>query len=366
MSGTGASGTGLGGTGALDHKRLLAEIDAEVRERRESGDIPPDFERELEAVFNRFAPPSVSDDFDSVLERAERLTLIDADAPVASRLPAGTFIKKVLRKLTGFIVAYVARNVTAFASTITRALKLLGRRVDRLEAAVPAADPHVLEELAAVEKSDLSLWSDRVRASLTGGPEVPGRIAVVECGGGQLLASLAAAGLDVYGVEPDVDTADELVDAGLEVRADDARTHLRRVPPQALRAVVLVGCIERMPVGALLELVDLATSRVVPGGRVVVVSRSPSMPGITDDAATIAADLMPVRPLHARTWEHLLAVRGLIDISTELEPTAALEPLVPVAGNDEVARVMNANLARLSAALFGAPSYLVAGTCARE
>ena len=41
----------------LDLDRLRREIDAEVRARRASGAYPPGFERELDAVFARYAPP---------------------------------------------------------------------------------------------------------------------------------------------------------------------------------------------------------------------------------------------------------------------------------------------------------------------
>ena len=40
-----------------DQKRLLEEIRQEVEERRDAGDFPPDLERNLNALFNQFAPP---------------------------------------------------------------------------------------------------------------------------------------------------------------------------------------------------------------------------------------------------------------------------------------------------------------------
>ena len=55
----------------LDFDRLRREIDAEVRARRASGAYPPGFERELDAVFARYAPPAASDDIESVTDQAE-------------------------------------------------------------------------------------------------------------------------------------------------------------------------------------------------------------------------------------------------------------------------------------------------------
>ncbi|MFN8035221.1 MAG: methionine biosynthesis protein MetW [Acidimicrobiia bacterium] len=339
---------------AIDHRRLLAEIDAEVRERREEGDLPAGFERELDALFNRFAPPSISDDFDAVLERADQHAYVDADAPVASRLPGGTFVKKVLRKLMSFYVQHVARNVTAFASTITRAVKLLGGRVDRLEAAVPGADPRVLEAFARLARTDVGEWVPAVVELLA---TVEARVAVLEAGDGALLRALATAGVDAYGVDADTAAADELADAGLEVRADDVLAHLRRVPEAALGAVVLVGCVERLPVGALVELASLAPARVQPGGRIVVVSPDPAA---ARGADAVAADLAPARPLRAATWVHLLEQEGVVGLSAR--GSATRSGLQPVPGDDAVSAAVNANVARLDELLFPPSSYLVTGT----
>lgn len=341
---------------SLDHRRLLAEIDAEVRERRDEGDLPPGFERELDALFNRFAPPSISDDFDAVLERADQHAYIDADAPVASRLPGGTFVKKVLRKLTSFYVQHVARNVTAFASTIVRAVKLLGNRVQRLETAVPGADQRVLDAFARLSRTDHSHWTPTIVELLAG---TTGRVAVLEADDGALLRVLVAVGVDAYGVEPDVARADELADAGLEIRADGVIEHLRRVPEAGLAGVVLVGCVERLPVGALVELAELAATRVAIGGRVIVVSANPA--ATTAGAAAVAADLAPARPLREATWVALLSERGI----GELDERAGSPPnnaLQAVPGDSDVAATVNANVARLNELLFAPASYLVAGT----
>jgi len=340
----------------LDHRRLLAEIDAEVRERREEGDLPPGFERELDALFNRFAPPSISDDFDAVLERADQHAYIDADAPVASRIPGGTFVKKVLRKLTSFYVQHVARNVTAFASTIVRAVKLLGGRVERLEAAVPGADDRVLDAFARLPRTDLSEWTEAVVQVLG---SVRGRVAVLEAGDGALLRAFAGAGLDAYGVEPDVPLADEVADAGLEVRADAAVDHLRRVPGDSLGGIVLVGCVERLPTGALVELAELSASRLAVGGRVVIVSAGPVSAAF--GPAAVAADLAPARPFHAATWVHLFEQHGIIDLETR-DGARIPGALQTVPGEGDVANAVNANVARLNDVLFAPASYLVTGT----
>lgn len=338
----------------VDHRQLLAEIDAEVRRRREEGDYPPGFERELDALFDRFAPPSVSEDFDVVLERADQHAFVDVDVPVASRIPGGTLVKKVLRRLMVWFVQHVARQVTAFASTVVRAVRLLGRRVDRLEAAVPGSDPRVLDVAASLPRPDHSGWDRTVVGLLD---RTPGRVAVADCGDARLLRGLVGAGIDAYGVEPRVDLADEAAAGGLEVRADDTLAHLRAVPEGALGGLVLVDVVERRPVGDLLELADLAASRLAPGGRLVLVSATPA--GRADGAGPWVSDLAPFRPLHAATWERLLAERGLADLETRPGPAAGR--LDPVPGDDPATEALNDRLARIDAALFGPASYVVTG-----
>ncbi|MDP9332822.1 MAG: hypothetical protein M3Q30_05890, partial [Actinomycetota bacterium] len=71
----------------VDIHKLAAEIEAEVRARRAAGEYPPGFERELDRLFDRFAPAEVSNDFDAALERSEDLVIVDPVIPIASRSP---------------------------------------------------------------------------------------------------------------------------------------------------------------------------------------------------------------------------------------------------------------------------------------
>ena len=54
----------------LDLAQLRAEIAAEVRARRASGEYSPGLERRLDALFTRFSPPETHDDFDASIEVA--------------------------------------------------------------------------------------------------------------------------------------------------------------------------------------------------------------------------------------------------------------------------------------------------------
>jgi hypothetical protein len=344
-------GAGAGPAPALDHDRLRAEIDAEVRRRRESGDLPADFERELDLAFARFAPVhAIGDDFDQVLERAEQSTFVDVLAPTASAQPVVGQVKRVIRKAIIWEVRYVAQQVSAFSAAMARAVRLLGRRVDALERVWPAPGRLRADTVTVAGALDPALWSSVVLGALEG---VTGRVLHAECGDGELVAALAAAGLDAYGVDP----VEQASRPDLELRADEVLDHLQALPDGALAGLVLSGAVDRLPAGALVDLAGLAAEKVAPGGVVVVLGADPR--GWERTTSPVVTDLSPGRPLHSDTWCHLLAGRGLRSrLAAEQDPVPD-ELLQPVPGADPA---LAANLERINAALFPPTAYAVVAT----
>jgi len=334
----------------IDHRRLLDEIDAEVRRRRESGDLPADFERELDLAFARFAPVhAIGDDFEQVLERAEQSTFVDVLAPTRSAHPLIGHVKRVIRKVILWEVRYVAQQVSGFSAAITRAVRLLGGRVDALELASRPASTLATGRTPAAEL-DVVRWGTTVVAALDG---VRGRVLHAECGDGSLVSLLSHAGFDAYGVDP----VEQAAPAGVEIRTDEVAEHLRALPDGALGAVVLSGCVERLPVGALVDLARLVSAKVEPGGVAVVLSADPR--GWERGRSPVDADLAPGRPLRGETWCHLLAAHYLDPVVTKEESVPAADTLQPVPGADPV---LAANLNRLNQLLFPPVAYAVVAT----
>jgi SAM-dependent methyltransferase len=292
----------------IDVHKLAAEIEAEVRARRAAGEYPPGFERELDDLFARFAPPEVSTDFESALERSEDLVIVDPVIPVLSRNPAFKLVKRLMARLLTWYHSWLSQQITAIAIAINHAMRLLGARVEELE--------HVTAEQARARAvgaripapRDDAPWTPAVLDALRG---CTGRVVVVECGSGELLAALTGAGLDAYGVEPRA-VADAALQRGCEVRVDSGAAHLQAVAPGALDAIVLRALVERLALGELLTLVDTAASRLAPGGRLVVCSLQRDAWG--RDATAAEADLVPGRPLHPETWQTLLPEQGFRDV----------------------------------------------------
>ena len=200
------------------------------------------------------------EDFDAALSSSEELAYVDPHAPVVSNRPVGSAMKKFVRKLVFFYGMHITEQTTKFSTTMARTTRLLGRRVDVLEQALPTASPEVRSITAALDPGrEGEALADAVGRAFAG---TEGRVAVGECGDGVLLGPLAAAGVDAYGVEPRAARADAAVVAGFEVRESEVLDHLALVPAGALGGVVLVGCIDRMPIGARVEALHAAARAV--------------------------------------------------------------------------------------------------------
>lgn len=335
----------------LDFDRLRREIDAEVRARRASGAYPPGFERELDAVFARYAPAAASDDIQSVIDEAEEAAGIDLAIPTASEKRGGAIIKRLLAKVFSWYHAFLVQQVVNFAGAMVGAVRVLGHHIEELENATGHSTRAHDEASRLPAVAPGAEWTNGVVDALRG---IDGRVLVAECGSGDLLAALTGAGIDAYGVEPRLAAADAAAARGLEVRADDLETHLRSVKAEELAAAVLVGVVDRAAAGELLDLVDLVVNRLRADATLVVLSGGPAAPVRGPQA--VAADLSPGRPVHPETWSYLLDAHGFETVTVREHPT----PFEPVPGDDAQAKVINENLARL----FSSGAYLLVARAA--
>ena len=338
-------------TRSVDHARLLAEIDAEVRDRRRSGDLPADFEQRMDELFARLVPlDALGGDFDQVLSRAEQSTFIDVVAPLMGSKSAG-LVKKVVRKATSWQLRHVGEQVSVFAHAVTRAMRLLGDRVDAVEHAVTAVDPNTSLALLEIGPSfDVNHWGPRVVEALSGRPD---RVLHAEAGSGELVTRLLEAGLDAYGVEPREDLALAAGDRGVDIRPSEAMVHLRSLRAGSLGGLVLSGCVDRILPGAAVELAGLCAEKLVPGSRLVVLSSDPM--AWAKGRLSPEADLALGRPLRFTTWQSLLAARGFH--SLEVRPGPHVEGLSAV-GDPRI----DANFDRLNELFFVPASYAVTAT----
>jgi hypothetical protein len=288
-------------------KQVMAEIAEEVRLRRASGDLPPRLERELDELFLAHSPIGVrGGDLAEALRQVDAATFIDPVVPVESERAAGAYVKKGMRTAMLWYVGWITHQMSQSASSVSRALHIVDDRLKELERAVAAQK---VSEAAVVEFSALtgadSWWVEPAVAAVA---KVPGRVLHAACGDGWLVRLLGTAGVDAYGVDPRSGLVDRAELGVLDLRGESVADHLRAVAASALGGVVLSGVVEGLSGGARTQLLADVTSRLAPGGTLVIHSVSRSTWESAE--APLEADLAPGRPLRAESWVSLLSGGG--------------------------------------------------------
>jgi hypothetical protein len=282
-----------------DARRVMGEIHDEVRRRRATGELSPDLEQELDAVFARFAPAgAVEEDFADLLDKVERASFVDPNPPVASNLPGGQAVKNAVRRATGFAIQHLSVQISAFDHAVVRALRRIDLRLRALEHA-PSFAPS-WDHPVDVPGPDLAVWGDRIVALCAG---VSGRVLHADAAEGLIVSRLRTAGLDGYGTEP-IPGAAGRAPAGVEIREAAALEHLAMLAPQVLGGLVLSGCTDVLPREDQLALVGRAAQVLRPGAGLVIVGTRPE--AWEERMSPVARDLAPGRPLHAETWAHVI------------------------------------------------------------
>lgn len=343
----------VSGEGEIDFRQLLLEIDDDVRAKRASGELPADFERELDTVFARFAPAgALGGDFQQLLARAEQQAFIDLLAPNESVRPGVPHAKRVVQKAVRWYVRYVVEQLSGFAHTATKLFRRLDERVASLEE-LRVSDADLAAARRASAASHDRDWDAHITAALTG---VGGRVLHARCGDGALVRRLRDNGIDAYGVDA---TSDEVAtgtaSGELDLRPDDERDHLRSVAPGELAGAVLTGAVDTLPAAAQIETVDLIATSLAAGGVLVIVTSHPD--AWARLRSPLEVDLAPGRPMRPETWRHLLDDRGFTDVTVTDGPR--LGGLTPVPGGDESVAGINANLHLLNNLLFPPASSII-------
>ncbi|MGH9078643.1 MAG: class I SAM-dependent methyltransferase [Acidimicrobiales bacterium] len=347
------------GTGSVGRTQYLndvmAEIDAEVRRRRSSGDLPAGLEQELDELFLEFSPVGLH----GKARLRETLALVDGSAyvdmavPVESQKAVGSYVKRAIRQSITWYMGFIVHQIVRFAWAVSRMFHVLVDHVEDLEAAVETQrTPELPASVVPAADPGAGWWAaDAVRA-VSG---VEGRVLQADCGNGSLVDALLAAGIDAYGVDGDETVIEPALDRGLDVRAEPILAHLEVVAGEALSGMVLTGSIEWLHPNERDRLVDMAASRLALDGVLVVHSATPE--SWLAGTAHLLSDLAPGRPLHAETWSHLLAEHGFR--RTGLTYGGADRRLERVAGTNPDAPAINAAIDTVNALLLGPGEYVL-------
>ena len=272
--------------------RVRAEIEAEAETRRRRDPELQRQEREIERAWIEVAPPGAAgSQGELLLDRADRLAMIDVDAPLGAK-PGIRQVKGAIRKGAYWYLRYVTDQVNALNNVLTRLLRRFDERISALEDAAAVADGGDLLD-PVPEPGDAV--ADAVAGVLAGHP---GRAVVLGCGGGALVRPLHAAGAAVHGVDVDALAILPGVRDGLDLRADDPATHLAGARAGEFGAIVAAGFVEDLGPAAARRVVEQATT-AVGNGTVVVATADPA------DRDVVERELRAGRGLSPATWAHL-------------------------------------------------------------
>jgi SAM-dependent methyltransferase len=359
-----ASTTVVDPTAGTDHRdylaEVMAEIDAEVRRRRASGDIPPGLERELDELFLEFSPVGMSGQarLRETLALVDGAAYIDTTVPIASEKMVGSQVKRLIRSSISWYMGFVVHQVVKFAWASSRMFHVVVDHVEELERAVESQRvPDLPDGVAPTVEISGGWWTDRAVAALA---DRAGRVLHADCGDGALVGKLIDGGRDAYGVDPDGQLVEAAADRGLDVRTERALDHLGLVGDEELSGIVLSGFVQWLSPNQRERLVDQLGRCLAPGGVLVLHSATPEHWQAT--ASPMARDLAPGRPLHAETWGHLLGERGFDPPEVV---AGAAERLEPVPEGTAGAASVNRTIEVVNQLLLGPVDYLLVTARAR-
>jgi len=340
---------------------VMEEIDAEVRRRRASGDLPAGLERELDELFLEFSPVGLQ----GRARLRETLSIVDGSAyvdiavPTASNKAVGSYIKRAVRKGLGWYMNFIVTQIVKFAWSVSRMFHVVVDHIEELEATVEAhRSPDLPAAVVPASRTGTTWWAPAAVAALD---SVPDRVVVGDCGDGSLVEVLVAAGVDAYGVDPSELALEAALDRAVDVRAESILGHLDVVTGEALGGIVLTGSVQWLRPNERQHLLDLVSSRIMIDGVLVLHSASPASWATV--GSPVVRDLAPGRPLHPETWCHLLSTRGFSVTATVLGGDD--RRLARVAAGATDVDAVNAAIDTINELLLGPTEFLVVATRVR-
>lgn len=273
--------------------RIQAEVVAAAEERRRESPELARLEREIERQWADIAPPGAGGGEELLLDRVERLAMVDVDAPIGTK-PGIRQVKGAIRKGTYWYLRYMSDQLNAFHNVQARLLRRMDERLLRLEAGAG------LSTSVDALVSDAPVPGAGCGAALLQATGGEGRVLVANAGAGDSLAPFAGRGA-AYGVEADAQSALGGIDAGLDLRVGDPLAHLRSLEADSLAGVLAGGSLQRCAPAAALALVAALAEACASGGVVAIAVEDRSR------WSTAERELLAGRGLAPDTWAALLA-----------------------------------------------------------
>lgn len=287
--------------------RVRAEIEAEAELRRRRDPALQRREREIERAWVEIAPPGAAGSTrELLLDRAERLALVDADAPLGERTGVRQ-VKGLIRKGTYWYLRYLTDQLNALNNVLTRLLRRFDERLTALEDVAALAEEAVLVDPVPEAGPGVATAVSAVV------PPSSGRAVVLGCRSGTIARALHDQGVSTHGVDDDALVILPGVRDGIDLRAGDPLTHLDGASPASFETVVMAGFVEMLAPATAYRLLERGAAALSSEGRIVVVTADPA------DRAVVDRELRAGRGLSPLTWCHLGERLGLIPETLPVE-----------------------------------------------
>lgn len=189
-----------------------------------------------------------------------------------------------------------------------------------------------------------------------------GPVVDIGCGRAELLQVLAGRGVEVIGVDTDGGMVAEGRARGLRIEHTDAVSFLRSAEPNSLGAIFSAHVAEHLELDVLISFIELALSRLKPGG--LFVAETPNPQSLIVLGNSYILDPTHVRPLHPSLFSFLCETAGYRDVRLHFYAPATGYHLgfVDDPHAPEWVKQLNENFRRLNEVLFGPQEYAVIAT----
>ena len=186
----------------------------------------------------------------------------------------------------------------------------------------------------------------------------------IGCGRAELVEMLAKRGVEAIGVDTDPSMVAEARDRGLDVRQVDGSSFLRGREPGSLGAIIATHLVEHLEFADLVELLELAATRLRPGG--LFIAETPNPTSLVVLGNSFILDPTHLRPLHPSLLTFLCEGAGFRDVRLRFHAPATDYQLPMIDDPDAPpwAKRVNDAFAKLNSVLFGPQEYALIATAA--
>ena len=299
----------------------------------------------------------------SVIQTLEDLGM--AIAPAAGLAGAGERLSELRERVNGLDRRLRSLQAQAVAPAPAVAAPVAGAPV--AGAPVQAAPSSALFDYVGFERrfrgdpeTVAAALAERYLDLLVANPPVVD----IGCGRAELVEMLTRRGVEAIGVDTDPSMVAEARDRGLDVRQVDGSSFLRGREPGSLGAIIATHLVEHLEFADLVELLELAATRLRPGG--LFIAETPNPTSLVVLGNSYILDPTHLRPLHPSLLTFLCEGAGFRDVRLRFHAPATDYQLPMIDDPDAPpwAKRVNDAFAKLNVVLFGSQEYALIATAA--